>query len=601
MGTGIWVLCLCMSVGVMGSVYLGPGNVVEEDGELWMIEDYMYVSVNLECISRGPQDLKELNKSLSEVRIVFKGLQSRNHTVAKIGPTLENIGVAVDRVQGKLDTAAEWFPGLMGEVVEAEVTTMAPRRRKRMAPVILAGAAMVAVAGVSIAALVKVEQVQAEVERMGQELEVMNQNVENIQGKVKEVVDGLSQVQSKLEELSSDFDTMVGVAFLQSLLSNIEQDIHFVLECVHTQAELVRDSVRGVVSPKLIPVGKLDSILRKASYKYGFISMFKGKELWSYYGVLRGMPSMTGIVVEIPMSTKNRFFKYDVNPFPTFHDADVQKWKSSKKILIKSKRYYACLDEYVLDSCVRVWNRTVCSHPRFAVKYSKPPYDCCFELAMNGTDLSMCEFVKHPNAPTLLLLRRYVAVFFPESTRIEVTCQSSPPKAKKMIGTSVVSDGCSLSTKRFFYPGSRVQHDMVKAPEFVAHKMAATSNLSYLLLPEGFKFKKIQQLVVVHRADAWMRFFPQRTTTILLLVLAGMVVLTLGGILVRACFRRNRRMSTLPRDFEMHAVVGGHRIHDVPSTRSELGQDSGTSSSEDRGSSSSVRPAVDVNVIHRSL
>ena len=73
---------------------------MERDGELWMVEKYVYVSVKLECVTGAITDIQKLNSSLQDIKTALGTLMDRNHTFVKIGDTLGNKKTKTDRVHG---------------------------------------------------------------------------------------------------------------------------------------------------------------------------------------------------------------------------------------------------------------------------------------------------------------------------------------------------------------------------------------------------------------------------------------------------------------------------------------------------------------------
>ena len=536
-----------MCVGVLGRVYLRPGSVIEEDGELWYVDEYVYVAVNLECIGNGPKDIKKLNSFLVEIREVLKNMTTWSHGNENLKKILDRTQGTVDRIQGRLDAAALWFPGLFDMTeIEEQTTTPAPRRRKRAvvlaAGLIAAALAFATVAGVSITSLIKVTNLEKEVEEQGQKIDKINQNVADIEVRVNDLVSGLEKVQSKLEVLSQDFNALVNIVYLQTVLRDVEHEANYIIDCVHTQAELVQEAAHGKVSVKLIPLVTLRKTLKNAAFKWGFKPLFTDKDMWNYYTVIEGLLSTTGVVAKIPMSTDYIFNLFNIYPFPSFHNDDVLKLNSNDLILIYSKRYYSCVEKRLIDSCVRVINKTICVHPRFAVKFLQPQYDCCYELVMNATSVDVCDFHKSTPTAHVLLLQNHIATFFPKSTRADFKCGSSgKTEARVLHGTSLVHGTCAMTTNSFYYPGTSIKMVKLDAPEFRSHKVATPGNLSYLAIPHGYKFKRVERLVLIKDQDAWMRHFSPSVRLGLTLGLACLMLILLAamvGLVVYICKKK---------------------------------------------------------------
>ena len=549
---GLFLLCMC--VGVWSRVYLSPGSVVEENGDLWYVDQFVYVSVELQCIEDGPANINVFNKSLIQVKEVLANISKRDHDFDKIKGVIKAVNIMVERVENRLEKAALWFPGLIGgEDLPLTTTTLAPKRRRKRAVIAAAavGLSFAVIAGISIASLVKVINLEKVVEEQGQKIENIQQNLENIQEKVNDIIGNLTKVQSSLEKLSQDFDTMVSVVYLQLTLNNIEQETNYIIDCIHTQAELVQDAVQGKVSPKLIPRLTLLNTLKNAAYQWGFKSLFPKENLWNYYAVIEGLLSTKGVVIKIPMATEYIFQLFNIYPFPSFHDDEVIKLNSNDLILVSSKRYYACVERNLIDSCVRVNNSTICTKPRFAVKFRRPPFDCCYELAMNATNTSMCEFEKATPTASVLLLQMYIAVFAPTPMRADLRCNDGRTHAKSIVGTTLVNGVCSFTTSTFFYPGVSVKMKKLVAPEFRSHRVMTPGNLSYLAIPHGYKYDRIDKLVLI-RDNAWVRHFSPSIRFGLTLGLAGLMVVVcvvLGCLIVYVC--RRKRSQFHPEQIEL--------------------------------------------------
>ena len=278
----------------------------------------------------------------------MKNLTGRTHGNEKIGKVIGVVQDSVNRIQKKVDNSAEWFPGLIGpgNVLQPVVSTVAPRRRKRAIIAVGLGILAVAIAAigsVAVTSLVKVTNLEGEFARQQGEIVSLKQNDEKLAKVLNETVDGLNVVQDALAELSSDFDTLVDIFYLQALLTNIEQDINFYLECVHTQADVIQAAAQGKVVPKLLPLGTLEKSLKDAAYKFHLKPLFSGGSLWDYYGILEGILATTGIVVKIPMATDHKFHFYRVSPFPTFYNDHIMMVEEDETNLVYSERYYACI------------------------------------------------------------------------------------------------------------------------------------------------------------------------------------------------------------------------------------------------------------------
>ena len=380
---------------------------------------------------------------------------------------------------------------------------------------------------------------EKEVSKMGQQLDTVTQNVEKIGVKVDEVIEKLGGVQTKLESISNDFSTVVSIVYLQSSLTNIEQETDFILDCVHTQAEMIRLAAKGQVSPKLLPIGTLKESLKNAAYRYSFKSLFTDKDLWSYYRVIRGFISDQGV------ATRHRFFKFNIYSFPSFFKNEVVMLKGNMQVLMVSKSHYSCVDEHKMNECVVVSNVTICSHPRFTVKPLFPPYDCCHELVMNATALEMCEFTKHQSSAAVLLLSRAIATFFPEVTRADISCQGDKKISKHLRGTTVFSDTCSLSTRSFYYPGAHVKREEIASLEYRSHRIESPTNLSSLLIPDDFKFDRIDKLVI--KDKPWTHHITPHTKTILLLVVSAILAIIMVALFVMTGCKIHKRVRSCPK------------------------------------------------------
>ena len=590
MALAIVFFCVC----VEASVYLTPGSVIEEAGELWSIEDYLYIKVELECIENGPTTIGKLNSSVATIKPVLDKVKEREHDHKKLGILLEEIETGINRIQGKIDLAAKWFPGLIGQTettdVAEKVSTPAPRRRKRavfLAAGIAVGLIFATVAGVAITSLVKVTDLEGEVEKQGKKIEELQGEVGILRDKLNEAIENLNKVESNLEKLHTDFDTLVVAVYLGSLLNNIEQEINYIVDCVHTQAQLVRDASNGLVAPKLIPIGTLQDHLKEAAFKHNLKSLFTGKKLWKYYGLMRGVLTDSGVIAMVPMATDNKFHVYNIYPFPTFHHDRVIRLKANELVLLSNKRFYSCIQARKLDTCKKLPNMTVCLHPRFALRYLQPQYECCYELAMNATNivnLDVCEFEESPPTAAVLLLQTHIATFFPEGSRADIQCQGSKPKSMELRGTTIFRDRCQINTEKFYYHGIQQYHDSLKAPEFKAHHIPTPGNLSYITIPETYSFKKMDKVVFISDNDGFLDLFTPKVRSILLIVFITLTT-TLGLTAAIMVFRKQRR-------------VKGHRRHeDHPVEQESLSTESVELEEQTVSSSGTFKG---VNICHTS-
>ena len=154
-------------------------------------------------------------------------------------------------------------------------------------------------------------------------------------------------------------------------------------------------------------------------------------------------------------------------------------------------------------------------------------------------------FVGSTHTATVLMLQRHVATFFPKSTRAEVLCQGHQPKTKTLRGSTVFSSECSITADKFFYQGSHHGALSIKSPEFLGQTQAAPNNLSFLTIPEGYKFQRHKGVVLIQDPDPVMLFFTPKTRLIIILCTVGLVgvgILLLVGYCVRKTVVRKRNV-----------------------------------------------------------
>ena len=125
-------------------------------------------------LTEAPDEIRQLKGKVSEVQELVGSLRNAKFHFAKEGEVLKEIKKGLLRVQDKLDRAASWFPGLLQEgenqLARNGSAKVQGRRSKRAIGLVAGGVAIAAVAGMSIASLVKVGQLETEVEAQGRSI-----------------------------------------------------------------------------------------------------------------------------------------------------------------------------------------------------------------------------------------------------------------------------------------------------------------------------------------------------------------------------------------------------------------------------------------------
>ena len=509
---------------------VGPGSIIERTNEVWIANDFIYVSVEMTCVLDAANELKRYESKLEEVKRTLWAIRKRKFEFPKVKDLIEEVEVTINRVTEKLRVTSLWFVDQYEKNQKSDSDIKATKnsvgtRKKRAAAAIVAGVAVVAaIAGVAITALVKVTNVEKQVRAMGREITTIKQNLDELGEAVNKAINSMNEVEEKLENISEDFDMIVSLVYIQSHLANIEEGIEFIYECIHFQADAIIRAKGGQITPKSLPYGKLVQILAKAALDWQINPIFDSLHLWDYYIVMKAFLSTSGIIIKIPMSSDFKFESYNIYPFPSYNGEEIVTLDGPAMKFIKSKRYHSCQPKKEVD-CVDVRNVTICDETQFPLKYDAPPYDCCYSLVLNLTHKE-CKFVGNPPEAAIVVLQGIVGAFWAEKTLAMINCPNTPRRTFEAKGTMTFNSDCDLKSGQFFYPGRRIFREKETMKELLPnYKIRMADNISFLAIPDKFKFKRLDNVVLVDTPSMELTdIFTDEIRSIVIVVLFALIM-----------------------------------------------------------------------------
>ena len=536
---------LCVCVAVFEGARFGPGVVVEDFGELWVVDQYVYVSIELDCLNGASEMVPRLKQRLNEMKAQVGELRERSVANSKLKKVVNLVDLKMKAVDDKIRRLTDWFPNLFSE---KSLVTLEPKggRVKRAVGVIavagVAGVGIAAVAGVAIASLVKVHNLEKVVSSQGKSILILKENMKKVELSLNTAIDHLNLVQDKLETLSFDFDMAVTLMYLQTVLDLFDGDVQGLIDCVHTQADFVIRGAKGEMPIKALPFGAFWEAIHKAMFEHHVHPLFPEERTFDYYTVLEISLSDAGLLVKIPLSSTFKFSAYKLYPFPSFHEATgkVLTFKGSELVFLQSTRFYSCVEAVKVDDCPRVRNVSVCLHNEVTMIHRKPPYECCYELLRNDSVLDKCEFVENPPSAAVLLLQENVAAYMDKRSRVEVKCPGQALVERSIRGTAFFRSTCQVETPYFFFPGYKAFKELM--PVFESERVHM-DNFSLITIPEGMQFDRIKKLVLVEdKGEPLFTGFDDDIQNIILIVLAGLLgLMALWKCALELVRRRLRR------------------------------------------------------------
>ena len=255
------------------------------------------------------------------------------------------------------------------------------------------------------------------IERNLEETHTLHTALDNVINITNEVVDGLG----KLNDLIDNTMTF-------TLITN---DLVWVYNEVRVMTKLYADFVaaivatsHGTVSPALIPLHTLRSVLIEARVKHNLIPIID-TELILYYPFLVGALYNDCLTISIPFRPKHVFEAYRIHAFPFAVDSVISVLEAPSDILMiaEEKDVYSIMDESDLRDCNNgLTDLTICMDTSLA-EHSIHPTSCVRSLLLSLDITKTCQFKEVKlTLPFVKTIQHNHYMFFENQTRATVIC-----------------------------------------------------------------------------------------------------------------------------------------------------------------------------------
>ena len=329
-------------------------------------------------------------------------------------------------------------------------------------------------------------------------------------------------------------DVLVGLDTLNDRIDNVmtftlvSNDLAWVYNEVMVMTKLYADFVaaivlasQGTVSPALLPLNTLRSVLAEARVKYNLIPIID-TELVLYYPFLIGSLYSDCLTISIPFRPKHVLEAYRIHPFPFEVDSVISMLKAPADLLIlaKEKDVYSMLDEFTFGKCHGgVSGLTVCMDATFA-EHSIHPTSCVRSLLLSLDITTTCQFKEVKlTLPFTKTVQRNHYMFFQNQTRASVICNGVKSQVT-VHGAYILPITCSFNSLTMNIEAVR----SLKQPyvPYVPHLTAVTPRLplnTTLSLPsklERVPSTRTQVLLLDHSVTSGLSLFAALTVLFLL-------------------------------------------------------------------------------------
>ena len=234
------------------------------------------------------------------------------------------------------------------------------------------------------------------------------------------------------------------------------------------------DAVRGRVTPSLLPLEDLETILDIGSRNYSFEPLYTIERSQFYYPLLDASLTKSDIAVHIPFKSRDSFHAYEVVPFPFLAGNSTLSLDLTPSLVLISKDYavYASTALTELGSCRSSFVRTYhCSASLFAflpVSGGVCELALTHQLASNA--LSLCPYKQLPSPSVFHKnFHGFHYFYFGRPLYISVVCPESTVYLE-VSGHYAVAEACHVRSSNITTYPSRVH-------------LAFTANVSHSVFP----------------------------------------------------------------------------------------------------------------------
>ena len=535
MGVIAKLLVMCLALIMSGAQNLKPdfrhGAIIEERGEVILVDSYIYVRVKTERTVKIPSYLYEMIFSLNELEkniIKIEGYKEKTYEVAiydKLGTELK---AAVGRTKEKAVSIFDWFP------TEKDVTN----RKKRVVGVI-AGIAtgMVALTALTMASVnvARIENLEDLVDENSDRINVLELTSMEQDKKMNELVGSVNVLNDVVETNVFSLDITNKMFYLYMSLKGIEQELDFCINNVKRDIDKIIHAASGKVTADLIPVEILLKLLNRAHLENGFRPLYWGNSIYNYYPTMKAYLTSNEIVIEIPARTNEVFTWNKIIPFPTLvkgQDKGMMLVLDKPNILVSlSKASFAEVEDQTLEKCKIAYKQLICSHESIVTHLTSAYKGCPKSLVLNSMDDSDCQFVhaQEPSAARTTAQGTYL--FFSSPTEVFLKCGNNATKTQTLMGNAHVGIGCSVRSNTWVVKATKKIYRNITDREH-SYKISITS-----VLPELKNLNLTNIKEINHKEVIFMTRHNHHKMTLSLLVSIMLLSLVMAAVVVFTCCR----------------------------------------------------------------
>ena len=69
-----------MCVGLFEGAFVGPGSIIEKSNDVWVANDFIYISVEMNCLLDASREFRRLEGKVDNVKRTLWDISRRNFT-----------------------------------------------------------------------------------------------------------------------------------------------------------------------------------------------------------------------------------------------------------------------------------------------------------------------------------------------------------------------------------------------------------------------------------------------------------------------------------------------------------------------------------------
>ena len=353
------------------------------------------------------------------------------------------------------------------------------------------------------------------IERNLQETHTLHMALNNVINITNDVVVGL-------EKLTAIIDNTMTFTLVCNDLVWVHNEVMIMTKLYADFVAAIVSASQGTVSPSLIPLHTLRSVLIEARVKHNLIPIID-TELVLYYPFLVGSLYSDCLTISIPFRPQHVLTAFRIHPFPFEVNSIVSVLQAPSDLLMfaQGKDMYSMMEESDFRNCNSgVFGLTVCMDTSFP-EHSIHPTSCVRSLLLSLDLTETCRFKEVKlTLPFVKTVNQNHYMFFENKTRATVVCNDVKSQFT-VHGAYVLPVTCSFNslTMNIEAVGSLTRKYTPYVPNltFVTPRMPLNTSLSLPRKLERIPATRKQSLLMDHSVTSGLSWFAAFTVLFLLI------------------------------------------------------------------------------------